>query len=403
MPASTSSLSTFVDAVADTKVSEDELSATQSIKLLQALSVIPDPRRRRGRRHSLQSLLLVAVCAVLAGARTYAAIGDWACAAAPAVRVCGTPAHAATFRRVLMAADPVAVQAALTSWALSCLAAATAADQQGAASPRNAGRQVLAVDGKTLRGARGPGRSQTKLVSVIDHRCGLVLTQTEVAEGNEIAAFVTALDTLPSLRGRLITADALHAQRSHADYLLSRGAHYLFTVKTNQPTLRQALAGLPWTAAPREQDPGAARRHGREESRTATVIDVDGTGIGGLFPGAARAMKVLRRRTDTASAKTSTETVYAITSLGHRYADTVLLATWLRGHWQIENVLHWVRDVTFGEDHSQVRSGAGPQNMAAVRNTAITISRLAGHTNIAAAQRHYSWTPGAAIDAVTAA
>src|SRR3954451_6249979 len=85
-----------------------------------------------------------------------------------------------------------------------------------------------------------------------------------------------------------------------------------------------------------------------------------------------------------------TETVYAITSLGHRYADTVLLTTWLRGHWQIENTLHWVRDVTFGEDHSAVRTGAGPQVMAALRNTAINVSRLAGHTNIAAAQRLYS-------------
>src|SRR2546421_655336 len=88
---------------------------------------------------------------------------------------------------------------------------------------------------------------------------------------------------------------------------------------------------------------------------------------------------------------------------GHRAADTALLATWLRGHWQIENTLHWVRDVTFGEDHSAVRTGAGPQVMAALRNTAINVSRLAGHTNIAAAQRLYSWTPGAAIEAITAA
>ena len=402
MPACASSLSTFVDAVTDTAAAEEELSAAQSIKLLQALSAIPDPRRRRGRRHSLQSVLLVAVCAVLAGARTYAAIGHWAACAAPPVQVCGAPAHAATIRRVLMTVDPAAVQAALTAWALSRLAAVSATDQQ-ATSPRNAGRQVIAVDGKTLRGARGPDGHQTKLVSIIDHRRGLVLTQTEVADNNEIAAFVTALDTLPHLRGWLVTADALHAQRSHADYLLARGGHYLFTVKANQPTLRRALAALPWTAAPRETDPGARRRHGRDESRTATVIDCDDTGIAGLFPGAARAMKVVRRRTDDKTGKASTETVYAVTSLGHRYADAVLLATWLRQHWQIENVLHWVRDVTFGEDHSQVRTGAGPQNMAGLRNTAITISRLAGHTNIAAAQRYYSWTPGAALAAVTAA
>ena len=402
MPAFSSSLSSLVAAVTETDAPDDGLSVAQSIKLLQALGAVPDPRRRRGRRHSLQSILLIAVCAVLAGARTYAAIGDWSAAARPRVGVCGTPAHGATIRRVIMAADPVAVQAALTAWALSCLAAVSAEDQQ-ASSPRNAARQVLAVDGKALRGARGPDGSQAKLVSVIDHRRGLVLTQTEVVDGNEIAAFVTALETLPHLRGWLITADALHTQRSHADYLLARGGHYLFTVKANQPTLHRALAGLPWRAAPKDTDPGAPRRHGRDECRTVSVIDLEGTPAAALFPGAVRAMKVVRRRTDIITGKTSTETVYAVTSLGHRYADAVLLATWLRGHWQIENVLHWVRDVTFGEDHSQVRTGSGPQNMALLRNTAITVSRLAGHTNIAAAQRHYSWTPGAALAAVTAA
>lgn len=339
---------------------------------------------------------------MLAGARSYAAIGDWAAVARPAVGICGRPPHAATIRRVLLAVDPVAVQAALTAWALACRNA-QAATAGHASLPRNERRPVLAVDGKNLRGARQPDGQQTKLVAVVDHTHRLVLTQTEVVDGNEIAAFVTALDTVPQLRGYLVTADALHTQRSHADYLLGRGAHYLFTVKTNQPTLHRALAALPWRAAPKDADPGSPRRHGRVESRTATIIDLDGTAAAKLFPGAARAMKIVRRRTDTATGATSTEIVYAITSLGHRYADTVLLATWLRGHWQIENALHWVRDVTFGEDHSAVRTGAGPQVMAALRNTAINVSRLAGHTNVAAAQRHYSWTPGAAIETITAA
>lgn len=229
MPTPPSSLSRFVDAVTDTEAPDDVLSARQSIKLLQALSAVPDPRRRWGRRHSLQSILMVAVCAVLAGARTYAAIGDWAAAARPAVGVCGTPASAATFRRVIMTLDPVAVQAALTTWALSCLAEVTLADLASAACPRNASRQVLAVDGKSLRGARGLDGTRVKLLGVIDHRRGLVLTQTEVVEGNEIAAFVTGLNTLPYLRGWLVTADALHTQRSHADHLLARGAHYPLT------------------------------------------------------------------------------------------------------------------------------------------------------------------------------
>jgi predicted transposase YbfD/YdcC len=402
VPASSSSLPPFIATIAGADVPAEPLSAAQSIRLLQALSAVPDPRRRRGRRYSLQSILLIAVSAVLAGARSYAAIGDWAALTRPAVGVCGRPPHAATIRRVLLTVDPAAMEAALTVWTLAHRNVQAGTAEQ-ASLPRNERRQVLAIDGKNLRGARQPDGQQTKLVSVIDQTHRLVLTQTEVCDGNEIAAFVTALDTLPQLRGFLITADALHTQRGHADYLTGRGAHYLFTVKTNQPTLHRSLAALPWRAAPKDTDPGPARRHGRVESRTATVVDLEGTEAGKLFPAAARAMKIVRRRTEIATGAASTETVYAITSLGHRYADTVLLATWLRGQWQIENTLHWVRDVTFGEDHSAVRTGAGPQVMAALRNTAINVSRLAGHTNVAAAQRHYSWTPGAAIEAITAA
>ena len=301
-----------------------------------------------------------------------------------------------------MAVDAVAVERALTRWALA------RRDEQAAAgdavtTPRNERRRVYAVDGKNLRGAHQPGGQQTKLVCVVDLIHRLVLAQTEVVDGNEIAAFVTALELLPDLRGCLVTADALHTQTGHVTYLTGRGAHYLFTVKDNQPPLRRALAALPWTAAPTDTDPGSDRSHGRLESRTATVLDLDSQPQRQLFPGAQRAMKIVRRRTDATTGATSTETVYAITSLGHRYADAALLARWLRSHWLIENSVHWVRDVTLGEDHSSVRTGAGPQVMAALRNTAINISRLAGHTNIAAAQRHFSWTPTAALDAVLTA
>src|SRR3954447_14637082 len=129
----------------------EPLSVAQSIRLLQALSAVPDPRGRRGRRHSLQSILLIAVSAVLAGARSYAAIGDWATVTRPAVGICGRPPHAATIRRVLMAVDPVAVQAALTAWALAHRTAQAAAAEH-TSLPRNERRQLLSIDGKNLRG-----------------------------------------------------------------------------------------------------------------------------------------------------------------------------------------------------------------------------------------------------------
>jgi predicted transposase YbfD/YdcC len=400
VPAPSSSPSVLLDAVSDAGLPPGRLDATESISLLRTLSAVPDPRDARGRRHSLQSILLLAVGAVLAGARSYAAIAQWARCAEQAVTVCGPTPHATTFGRVLAAVDPVALQRVLTGWVMARREDRRRQHADGA-RPRGEDRSVLAVDGKTLRGARAEAGEQTKLVAVLDHAERLALAQVEVVGGDELAAFVPVLDTLADLHDVLVTADALHCQRGHADYLHARGAHYLFTVKGNQPTLRRALARLPWAQAPGQRDRSVG--HGRTEFRSIKVIDLAGTPETRLFPHGARAIKVVRRRRRPGQARPSVEIVYAITSLGHRDADPRLLAAWIRSHWTIENCLHWVRDVTEGEDHSSVRTGHGPQVMAALRNTAINIIRLRGETNIAAAHRTFSYRPADVLDALTAA
>src|SRR3954466_7820697 len=136
-------------------------------------------------------------------------------------------------------------------------------------------RTVLAVDGKTLRGARDQRGEQVKLVAVFDHAEHLALAQVEVVDGDELAAFTPALNIVPALRGAVVTGDALYCQRAHAEYLHARGAHYLFTVKGNQPTLRRALARLPWAQAPGQRERTIGR--GRTEFRSIKVIDRDGT------------------------------------------------------------------------------------------------------------------------------
>src|SRR5664280_1165370 len=127
--------------------------------------------------------------------------------------------------------------------------------------------------------------------------------------------------------------------------------------------------------------------HGRVEKRTLKVVTVE-DGI--LFPHATQAIQVTRKIRKRNSRKWRTETVYAVTDLTVGQARPDQLATWLRGHWCIEVRLHWVRDVTFGEDLSQVRTGNGPQVMATLRNLAINLHRLAGATNIAKALRHHA-------------
>jgi hypothetical protein len=270
----------------------EPLSAGESIRLVQALTVIPDPRCRRGRRHGLQSVLLLALQAVMAGASSWVAIAQWATTAPQALGVCGAPPSAATFRRVLAAVDIAAVEAALTGWVTGRQARAQAARPTGTTVAE--GRTVVAVDGKTLRGSKDAGSQQTKLVSVYDHAHQLVLTQTAVAAGDEVAAFAAALATLPDLSNVLVTADVLHCQRAHADFLAARGGHYLFTVKSSQPLLRQALIRLTWAQAPGTRRRG--RGHGRSKSRSIKVIDLDGTAAHGFFPHGRRAIKVVRRR-----------------------------------------------------------------------------------------------------------
>jgi len=288
VPATSSSLSVVLGAVAESDVPSEQLDLAESIGLLQALSAVPDPRQARGRRHSLQSILLLSVGAVLAGARSYTAIAQWAAHAEQAVAVCGSTPHATTFGRVLAAVEPAALQGALTGWVLGRRGVRRwrhAEDPR----PRGEDRTILAVDGKTVRGARGEDGQQTKLVAVFDHTEHLALSQIEVVGGDELGAFAPVLDTVPDLRDVVVTADALHCQRAHADYLHARGGHYLFTVKGNQPTLRRALTRLPWAQVSGTRDRQVG--HGRVETRTIRVIDLAGSsdGQGEFFPDARQA------------------------------------------------------------------------------------------------------------------
>ncbi len=259
---------------------------------------------------------------------------------------------------------------------------------------------VVAVDAKTLRGARthdGTDRAP-HLLACLDHQGGVVLAQAAVeGKTNEIAVFATVLDQIDDVTGVLVTAEALHAQREHAEYLHSRDAHYLITVKGNQPSLHAQLRALPWQDVPVGYQ-STDRAHGRLEHRTVKVVTV---AAGLLFPHATQAILITRRTRRLGGGKWRAETVYAITSLPAEQAQPAQLATWIRGHWKIENQLHWVRDVTYAEDLSQARTGTGPHVMASLRNLAIGLHRLAGATNIAAALRHTARRPECAIAMIT--
>jgi predicted transposase YbfD/YdcC len=386
MPAAPSSLTD--PAIGQLLTTAQALGAERA-RLLAVLAAVPDPRARRGVRHRLAVILSLALCAVLAGARSFTAIAEWAADADQATRealgVTGVVPCESTFRRTLQNLDADALDDAAGAWAQQRTAAAAGA------------RRMVAVDGKTLRGsglAGGPGRH---LLAALDHARGVVLGQVDVeAKTNEIPMFATLLDRI-DLAGAVVTADAMHAQRAHAKYLVTqRGAHYVITVKRNQPGLHAQLAKLPWREIPVAGD-ARQRGHGRAERRTLKITAV---AAGLAFPHAAQAIQIVRRRRPLNGKKWSTETVYAITSLTTIQARPADLAAIIRGHWLIEDRLHWVRDMDWDEDRSQVRTGNGPRVMASLRNLAITILRLTGQTSIAAALRHHARRPGRPLQTI---
>ena len=354
--------------------------------LREYLLAVPDPRDPRGVRHSLASVLLASVAAVLAGARSLAAIGEWVADAPPGVLAAlgvrfdplagrFRPPDEATIRRVLEAVDAAQLDAAVTSW----LASATAADGR---------RRVVAVDGKALRGTRHSAADgqAAHLLAAIDQQALAVLAQTAVdGKTNEITRFAPLLAPL-DLAGAVITADALHTQREHADYLVtSKKADYILIVKGNQPGLHAQLRKLPWKTVPAAAS-HRNRGHGRQEHRTLQAVTVTACLA---FPHAAQALRVTRRTRPLSGGTWKTITVYAITSLAFGQATPADLASWIRGHWQIE-ALHHIRDVTYAEDASQIRTRNGPRVMTALRNLAITLFRRTGHRNIAAACRRHA-------------
>jgi predicted transposase YbfD/YdcC len=307
------------------------------------------------------------------------AIGEWAADLPAGVRERlglhrGAPSET-TIRRSLQRLDPDELDTALRAW----LTRGRVVDEDG---PR-----VIAIDGKTCRGAR-TGHGQVHLLAALDTGDGTVLGQVQVeGKSNKMTAFPLLVKGI-DVAGALITADAMHTQREHVSLLHSLGAHWPLIVKDNHPKLRASLAGLPW-----EQVPVADRTvdadHGRTETRTLQVVQVK-SGVD--FPHAALALRMTRRRQVKGKAA-STEKVLAITDLSWHQIQPRQLADAMRAHWGIENRLHWVRDVTYGEDHSQVRTGTAPAVRAALRNFAISLHRRAGATNIAEALRHTSRHP----------
>jgi predicted transposase YbfD/YdcC len=367
--------------------------------LLAYLAQVPDPRCARGRRYAWGDLLAIIAAGLAAGQHTVLGIAHWAQHHAPALLALLKPARRrfpslATLRRALRDIDLAALERQVAAHNHQLAAQDPLV---GALQARNGQRLYgQAVDGKDVRGVRAHGQPLF-LVSLVRHHSAYVLGQAAVAEKtNEITA-VPALLAGRDLRGTVTTVDALLTQRSLAAQILAQGGHYLMIVKANQSTLYQAIALL-FEEPPLPARPGECLRyhthdkgHGRLEWRSLECS----TALTGYldWPGLGQVMRRTCRRLILATGELQTQSHYGLTDLGRDLAGPRLLEQLWRGHWTIEDRLHYVRDETMGEDRGQCHTAHAPQALAALRNAVLSLLRYHGWSNIAEANRHYSACP----------
>ncbi len=376
-------------------------SSTSVPSLVQYLAQLPEYRQARGRQHPLLALLLLVCVAMLCGARSQSAIADWGAGFGRCwLRRLGfTGDHGPsqpTLSRLFGQIPHRTVEAVLGRWAEQALRCCP---------PAPGTLEGIALEGKTLRGSKRQGAADAHLLAAFSQRCGVVLGQVGVPDKTNAIGAATEFLLALALEGRIVTADALLTQRAIARAIRDGGGDDLLVVTEHQPTRHADIAA---SFAPAADDTGLVGRattvtqHGdRVACRTLTAA----TALVGYsdWPGLRQALmierRVLHKRTGRLLRQ---ETSDAVTSAPpQRATPPQLLALW-RGHWAIENRLHYVRDVTFDEDRATVRANHAPQVMAAFRNAAIGLIHARGASKIAAACRLFSAQPLAAYLALGA-
>ena len=259
------------------------------------------------------------------------------------------------------------------------------------------GRLAVAIDGKTVRGARDGDRPAPHLLAASTHAtpglAPVVLGQRAIpGKTNEIPMVPALIEDLRAAghdpATMVFTADALHTQHRTAELFHDTGAGYVLTVKGNQPGLRSTIRDRITTERP-PRSSARARGHGRTEQRLIEVAPA--TGI--TFPGATQVFRITRYTGGLDGQRARKEVVHGITNLTATQADPDRLAALIRGHWAIENSVHWVRDMTYREDAHRARTGNASTVLACIRNLVTTALRLTGAVNIAAARRAAALKP----------
>ena len=336
--------------------------STHGKALMELLNEVDDPRKpSNGTRHDLREILVIAICAVLSDADHVEDLCEWARVKESWLRRFlllknGIPSHD-TFLRVFGALDPKQFEAVFRRWVGSIVPAID---------------RTSAIDGKTLRGSADGMNLPVHMVSAFATDLGLVLGQEKVAgKSNEITAIPELLEAL-YLKGHLVTIDAMGCQKNIADQIVKKKGDYLLAVKGNQPTLYAALQAAfvdQSSACPSHAQ--VDKSHGRTVGQMAWVAPAKDVVNLEDWAGCKTIGRILSQRV-VGDKVAEPEWRYYISSRDLTATD---LATAARAHWGIENQLHWVLDVTFGEDGSTVRKDHGPDNMSLLKKIVLTLLR----------------------------
>jgi predicted transposase YbfD/YdcC len=324
---------------------------------------LPDPRVNRTKKHRLDDILAVALCAVISGADSFEEIERFGEAREQWLRRFlalpnGIPSHD-TFNRVLAALDRDKFAECFGKW-MAGLCAGT-------------GLRAIAVDGKAARSAPADTFSGClHLVSAWATENGVVLGQVAVEDGSHEIAAVPELLRVLDLEGALVTLDAAGCQKETLEQIRDQGGDYLVAVKGNQPTLQKAVHAAFDRACDSEfadcdMSESVEDGHGRHEERYVTVIR-DPQGLPDGWAGAAAIVVVGRER--QVKGKNASSCHFYLTS---RRGGAAALGGYVRGHWGVENGLHWCLDVSFREDANRTRDANAGANLGVVRRVAASL------------------------------
>ena len=381
--------------------------------LLDILAEVPDPRKKKGLRHPLKAVLGLLVIGLLCHQKSYTAIATWGrtqpeLAKALDFKDAKTPC-AATFHNLLKHLDTVKLEHLLTQWVTETY--------QGLHPGFKSRLTGVSMDGKSLRGSKDRETGNpTHLLSAVSHELGIPLAQCAVSEKTNEVPISRQLLKAFDVRQKVVTTDALLTQRRFCEEIIAHEADYLLPVKGNQKGVYQDIQDLFEPFSETETQEVQTRRfaslHTQEGAHLDTHIAVE-KAHGFLttrtltastlltehsdWPGLAQVYQYQVERKHLRTGEITQQTQYGITSLAPQDASAEDLLTLRCRHWTIENKVHWIRDVVFGEDASQVQTGGIPQVMAALRNTVLSVLRFNGYTKISQTLRFFAARPKLAV------